>query len=73
VLSFERLPGLHKFWAQEKHQNYTLIILLFNIYIRDTCNIIKHSKYWLFADDELLRATNSFDNGFLLQSDIERI
>jgi hypothetical protein len=48
--------------------------LPFNIFIKDPCNIIKHSKYWLFASEvKILRATISFDDGFLLQSDIEHV
>jgi hypothetical protein len=48
--------------------------LLFNIFINDLCNVIRHSKCLLFADDiKILRAINSVDDCILLQSDIEHI
>ena len=42
------------------------------IFINDLCKVIKHSQYWLFADDvTIFCAINSADHCILLQSDIE--
>jgi hypothetical protein len=46
---------------------------LFNIFIKDLCNVIKHSKCLLFADVlKVYRAISSPSDCLLLQSDIDR-
>jgi hypothetical protein len=48
--------------------------LLFNVYINDLCDSVKHSRYLLFADDIIIyRAISSPEDCTLLQSDIESI
>jgi hypothetical protein len=46
--------------------------LLFNIYINDLYDAIKHFRYLLFADDiKTYRAVSSLEDCNLLQSDID--
>jgi hypothetical protein len=48
--------------------------LLFNIFINDLYDVIKHSKCLLFADDlKVYRALSSPNDWLLLQSDIDRV
>jgi hypothetical protein len=48
--------------------------LLFNVCINGLCDIIKHSRYLLFADDiKIYRAINSPEDCILLQSDVDSI
>ena len=45
---------------------------LFNTFINNLSNVIKHSKYLLFAKDvKIFHAINSVDDCILLQSDIK--
>ena len=45
---------------------------LFNAFVNDICNVIKYSRYLLFADDiKMFRAVISADGCTLLQADIE--
>ena len=45
--------------------------LLFNVYINSLCNVIKHSKYLLLADDfKIFLSINSVGDCILLQFDI---
>jgi hypothetical protein len=55
-------------------QGSVLVPLLFNIFFDDICNVIKYSRYLLFADDiKIFRAVNSADDCTLLQADISNI
>jgi hypothetical protein len=48
--------------------------LLFNVYINDLCDKIKHSRYLLFADDiKIYRVISSPEDCNLLQFDIDSI
>ena len=48
--------------------------LLSNIFISDLCNVIKHTKYLLFADDvTIFLAINSVGDCILLQSNTEDV
>jgi hypothetical protein len=65
-LHFEVLAGVP--------QGSVLGPLLVNIFINDLCNVIKHFKCLLFADDvKIVSAINSVDDCILQQSDIEHI
>ena len=47
---------------------------LFNIFADDICNVIKYSRYLLFAYDiKIFRAVNSADDCTFLQTDMEHI
>jgi hypothetical protein len=55
-------------------QGYLLGPLLYNIFINDLCDVIKHSKYLLSADDlKIYRDISSPSDCLLLQSDIDRV
>jgi hypothetical protein len=48
--------------------------LLFNLYIYDTCNVVTHSKFLLFAEDiKIFLAIQSLDDFTQLQLDIDSI
>jgi hypothetical protein len=55
-------------------QGSVLGSLLFNVYINNLCDSIKHSRYLLFADDiKIYRALTSPEDCNLLQSDMDSI
>jgi hypothetical protein len=67
-------PVSHQEPLDATPQGSVLGPLHFNTFINDLCNVIKHSKCLLFAEDfKSFCAINSVDDCTLLQSDIERI
>jgi hypothetical protein len=70
---FETISSLFEVLS-DVPQGSVLGLLLFNVYINDLCDSIKHSRYLLFADDiKIYRVVSSPEDCNLLQSDVDSI